>query len=302
MAAKKLTILIFPQKTNKIRRVVVPRRLLSVLSMFLILIILGLGWLINDYRKIKTQVPELRHLQKENKFQKTQLISLTSKINQINQKMCELQEFSHKLRVMTDLGSPEGEEQILGIGGSDFTSLNTNLDLDDVQKSLMHDMHKSLDELDTNISVASISQIELSSFLKEQKSMLAHTPSIKPTEGWFSSGFGYRVSPFTNKREFHKGLDIATRVGTEVIAPADGLVVFAGAEGNYGKMISMNHGFNMKTRYGHLHKILVKKGDRVKRGQIIAQVGKTGRCTGSHLHYEVHLNGVPVNPLRYILN
>jgi murein DD-endopeptidase MepM/ murein hydrolase activator NlpD len=138
--------------------------------------------------------------------------------------------------------------------------------------------------------------------LKEQKSLLASTPSIKPTEGWLSSGFGYRISPFTNQREFHKGLDIATRIGTPVIAPADGLIVFVGREGHLGKTVTINHGYNMVTRYGHLNNFKVKKGEHVKRTQIIGEVGNTGRCTGPHLHYEVQLNGIPVNPLQYILN
>jgi len=152
------------------------------------------------------------------------------------------------------------------------------------------------------MAVTSQSQAELSKFLREQKSILACTPSIRPTSGWFSLGFGYRKSPFTNQREFHKGLDIATRIGTPIVAPADGLVVFAASEGNFGKMITVNHGYNLLTRYGHLHKFHVSKGQFVKRGQVIGEVGQTGRCTGPHLHYEVLRNGVPVNPIRYILN
>jgi murein DD-endopeptidase MepM/ murein hydrolase activator NlpD len=142
----------------------------------------------------------------------------------------------------------------------------------------------------------------LNNFLKEQKSILASTPAIRPTDGWFSSGFGYRTSPFTNQREFHKGLDIGNRVGTPVIAPADGLVVFVGREGSLGKMIAINHGYNLTTRYGHLNKFRVKKGKYVKRGQVIAEVGTSGRSTGPHLHYEVHLNDVHVNPFSYILD
>jgi len=302
MASKKSTIVFLPGGSDKIRKINIPNRLIFILTCLIVLITAGIGWLIADYRKIKTQIPELNYLRKENRTQKIHLVALSKKINQINQRMAKLQEFEHKIRVMTSL-EPSGEhDQYLSLGGSNIRSLKPEYQLEEVHKGLMHQMHKSLENLDTEMAVTSISQTELSNFLKEQKSILACTPSICPTEGWFSSGFGYRISPFTNQREFHKGLDIGTKTGTPIIAPADGLVVFAGREGNFGKMIAINHGYDLMTRYGHLHKFQAKKGQYVKRGQIIGEVGATGRSTGPHLHYEVLLNGVPVNPLRYILD
>ncbi len=302
MASKKTTIVFLPGGSNKIRKINIRNRLIFTLTTIFFLISLGVGWLITDYRKIKTQIPELNYLRKENRTQKIQLIALSKKINQINQRMAKLQEFEHKLRIMTNLEPSEGQDQFFSLGGSNINNLKSDYQLKEVHKGLIHQMHKSLENLETEIEVTSISQTELNDFLKEQKSILARTPSISPTDGWFSSGFGYRISPFTNRREFHKGLDIGNRIGTPVIAPADGLVVFVGREGNFGKMITINHGYNLTTRYGHLHKFRVKKGQYVKRGQVIAEVGKSGRSTGPHLHYEVLLNGVPVNPLRYILN
>lgn len=303
MASKKSTIVFLPKGSNKIRKIGVPNTLIFILTPLIFLIAIGIGWLITDYKRIKTQIPELNYLKKENRAQKTHLIALSKKINQIGQRMAKLQEFEHKLRVMTSL-EPSGEEdQFLSLGGSNVNTLTSDYQMEEVHnKGLIHQMHKSLENLETEMAMTSISQTELSNFLKEQKSILACTPSINPTEGWFSSRFGYRISPFTNQREFHKGLDIGTRIGTPVIAPADGLVVSAGREGNFGNMIAINHGYNLMTRYGHLHKFRVTKGQHVKRGEIIAEVGKTGRCTGPHLHYEVILNGVPVNPLRYILD
>ena len=302
MASKKSTILFLPGGSNKVRKINLPNRLIFVFTSIILLITFGIGWLITDYRKIKSKIPELNYLKKENRTQKIQLIALTQKINQINQKMAKLQEFDHTLKVMTNI-EPSGEQdQFLGLGGSNISTLKSDYQLEEIHKGLIQQMHKSLENLEIEMAVTSISQAELRNFLKEQRSILACTPSIRPTNGWFSSGFGYRISPFTNQREFHKGLDIATRKGTPIIAPADGLVVAAGREGNLGKMISINHGYNLMTRYGHLHKSRVKKGEYIKRGQIIAEVGNSGRCTGPHLHYEVLLNGVPVNPLRYILN
>ncbi len=305
MASKKFTILLLPGGSDKVRKITVPGKIIFACTALIFFAALVMGWVINDYRKVKTQMPELQYLKKENKTQKTHLISLTKKIEQVNQKMAKLQEFDYKLKVMANIAQPSGDQdQFLGVGGSDLTGFNSDyqLEAEAANKLLIQKMYKSLENLETEIAVSSISQVELSNFLKEQKSLLASTPSIKPTEGWLSSGFGYRISPFTNQREFHKGLDIATRIGTPVIAPADGLVVFIGREGHLGKTIAINHGYNIVTRYGHLSSFKVKKGEHVKRTQVIGEVGDSGRCTGPHLHYEVQLNSIPVNPLQYILN
>jgi murein DD-endopeptidase MepM/ murein hydrolase activator NlpD len=302
MASKKATILFLPGGSNKVRKIKIPSGVIPVFFVIFVLIAIGFCWIINDYKQLKAQVPELTILKKENRIQRIQLIALCKKINQINQKMVKLQEFDHKLRIMTNLDPSENHEHFLGLGGSNLNTLKPDYQPDEVHKELIYQTHKSLENLETEIAVTSRSQAELSRFLREQKSILACTPSIRPTNGWFSSGFGYRISPFTNHREFHKGLDIATRIGTPIIAPADGLVTFAAREGNFGKLITINHGYNILTRYGHLNKFRVRKGQHVKRGQVIGEVGDTGRCTGPHLHYEVLLNGIPVNPLRYILN
>ncbi|NLA75376.1 MAG: M23 family metallopeptidase, partial [Deltaproteobacteria bacterium] len=161
---------------------------------------------------------------------------------------------------------------------------------------------QSLDNLDTEITVQTQEKSELYDFLDSRKSILACTPSIWPAKGWLSSKFGYRVSPFTNEKEFHSGLDIAAKNGSPIIAPADGVVSGIEKSYGYGNLLTVNHGYGLKTRYAHLSKILVKKGQAVKRGDIIANMGNTGRSTGPHLHYEVFLEGVPVDPSRYILN
>ena len=129
-----------------------------------------------------------------------------------------------------------------------------------------------------------------------------HTVGVAFTRGWVSSGFGKRVSPFTGLSERHAGIDIANRLGTAVLASADGIVVYSSRNGSLGKTVKIKHGYGLKTSYGHLSKILVKKGEKVKRGQKIAEMGSTGRSTGPHLHYDVTHNGVHVNPFNYILN
>jgi murein DD-endopeptidase MepM/ murein hydrolase activator NlpD len=120
-------------------------------------------------------------------------------------------------------------------------------------------------------------------------------------EGEISSGFGWRRCPFTRKKEFHYGIDIANRTGTKVYAAGDGVVVFVGWRKGYGRNIKIRHGFGYETVYGHLYRILVKRGQRVKRGDLIALSGSSGRSIGPHLHYEIRFNKKSINPWRCIL-
>ena len=142
---------------------------------------------------------------------------------------------------------------------------------------------------------------ELQEYFQDQKSLLASAPSIWPARGFVTSDFGHRLDPYTAARVMHKGLDIAAQPGTSVVAPADGTVVFASTEGGYGNVLVIDHGYGIKTRYGHLQQILVKAGQKIHRGDKVALSGNTGRSTGPHVHYEVRVNGIPQNPRKFIL-
>lgn len=127
-------------------------------------------------------------------------------------------------------------------------------------------------------------------------------PSIRPIDSsWINSGFGKRPDPFTGRLTFHEGIDFAAPIGSPVFATADGVVVSSGFESGFGNIVGIRHGERIVTRYAHLSRSLVQRGERVTRGQLIAYSGKTGRATAPHLHYEVHVGGRPVNPLPYIL-
>ncbi len=129
----------------------------------------------------------------------------------------------------------------------------------------------------------------------------AHMPSTLPANGWITASFGRRKDPFTGRRSFHWGIDVAAAAGTEVVATAAGKVIFSGRNGGYGNQIKIDHGDGIVTTYAHNSKNLVKRGDLVERGQVIALVGSTGRSTSSHVHYEVHRDGKKVNPWSYLL-
>lgn len=136
--------------------------------------------------------------------------------------------------------------------------------------------------------------------LEGKQHRLASTPSIWPTDGWVTSGYGYRTSPFTGRRQFHGGLDIAARFGTAILAPARGRVRFAGRKGPLGQTVVLDHGDGLRTLFGHTAEIFVEQGQTVERGARIASVGSSGRSTGPHVHYAVVVDGRSVDPADYI--
>ena len=246
---------------------------------------------------------ELAKLRKESKIRKIQVEKFSHQVKNFETEMARLERFEKKLRVITALeNSPKAVEKNWGVGGPfglNTSSFNTAMGRG--AAGMIERLSNGLDHLDKQVRIQSISFQELDNFFKTQKSLLSSTPSIWPTRGWVTSGFGFRKSPFTGLREKHEGWDIAARSGSPVRATADGEVVVEGREYGYGNMIEISHGYGVVTRYGHNSKHLVKVGDHVKRGQVISLVGNTGRSTGPHLHYEVLLHGVPVSPKNYIL-
>lgn len=144
--------------------------------------------------------------------------------------------------------------------------------------------------------------IKLQELLAERQSILNQTPSIKPARGWLTSRFGYRVDPFSGKPTMHYGLDIAAAPGTPIVAPADGVVSYVGYEAGYGKIVAIDHGYGVRTRFAHNSQIYVELGQHVKRRDVVAAVGTTGRSSGPHSHYEVRVNDIPVDPINYVLD
>jgi murein DD-endopeptidase MepM/ murein hydrolase activator NlpD len=281
LVLKKITIMFLPDGGRTVRQFKIPKVLVLFFLLFSLSALAFLTWAFIEYCDLKNEFPERMKLVQENEQKASQLAALTDKIDQ---------------------KPGDDDTQFLGMGGPDSTLIDSNNVIEDAHKRLTRLMHQSLDNLEDEIAVQIQEKAQLYEFLEGQKSMLACTPSIRPAQGWTTSGFGYRISPFTNQREFHEGLDISARIGTEIIAPSDGVVVEIGKTYGFGNLLIISHGYGIKTIYGHLSKTLVKKGQSVKRGDKIALIGNTGRTTGPHLHYEIQLNGVPVNPQNYILN
>ncbi|MDH4467089.1 MAG: M23 family metallopeptidase [Bacteriovoracaceae bacterium] len=142
---------------------------------------------------------------------------------------------------------------------------------------------------------------EVDQNLIDRESMILSTPVLMPTNGWITSFFGPRLNPYTSQLKMHEGIDIGAPFGAPIVAPADGVVVFAGIKPGFGKHVQIDHGYGIETMFAHSEKLHVKTGQVVSRGLLLANVGSTGHSTGPHLHYEVRINGVPVDPFYFIL-
>ena len=303
MANKSYTVILVPDHDSPVKRYRIQKSFLVQVGMGVMLLGgLGLGASAH-YFSVAQDAAENRILREENLTLRSQLKTVRERIEHIGSTLDRVERFDQKLRAVTLLNDPQRNlamgptEAAPGTTAPTAMTQFTQLTSTETPKALVG----RLDRLSAEATRQEQSLQELQAYFQDQKSLLASTPSIWPARGWVTSDFGQRLDPYTADRVNHGGMDIAAPQGKEVFAPSDGTVVFAGLEGGYGNVLVIDHGYGIKTRYGHLQKINVKAGDRVKRGALVANVGNTGRSTGPHLHYEVRVNGIPQNPRKFIL-
>ncbi len=298
---EKYTIMVVPKATSKMRSCKVSEKAIQISMSVLIVCVVAVGLFTYQFFSYRSRANQLMPLRMNYNQQKVRLQTISQTTANLKKDIDRLEKFNRKFRVI--LGLPKMEEniqQVSGMGGGLEETL-----IEFAQKrehEFINRMQRDLNDLSLQAQKQQDNLLELSEVVEDKKSLLASTPSIWPTRGWLTSSYGYRNSPFTGQREMHKGIDIATRFNQPVKAPADGVVTYAGRKGGLGKVIVVEHGYGYSTRFGHNSRLVAKVGDRVKRGQIICYVGNTGRSTGPHLHYELRINGVPVNPFNYLLN
>lgn len=289
---KHYTLIVVPHAEARFRKVKLPYWLMmfgasvsAILITFLIGFVIHYLMLINEAGRIDFLAKENQRLGKEN----ARYEQLT---DMISQKLDTIEEKTKMLSTMAGVKPLETR----GIG--DISGFENRFNNDILDRDL------PLSNLKINDIGATLSKVE--KVFNENQEMLDYTPSVWPlisTEyGHITCGRQWRIDPFSNERTFHKGIDISAERGTQVIAPANGVVTLAQSQSGYGNLIVIDHGRNFKSIYGHLASFNVRVGDRIKRGDIIGFVGSTGKSTAPHLHYEVHFNGKDVNPKDYILN
>ena len=316
------TIMIFRDATTnpirvRLRKVVLRRALITAT----LLIFLQMG-IVSHYVLQTNQVVELNQLQTEIEETHGQTKTFFSSIEDMKQRMLVMQELNRKLQTMFGF-EPDSVEgvQINGQGGEEFPYESAvygesgqflhaskmkdeaNLTLASSQALMLVNIQQSLMWLDHQALREKKILDDLAATAGKRSEQWASTPSIWPVEGHITSKFGPRISPFTGKKAFHSGLDIGSPRGREIKAPASGKVVAAAYDTRMGNFIRINHGYGIETTYGHLSKMLVRYGKRVKRGDVIGLVGSTGKfSTGPHLHYQIAVNDKVVNPTQYILD
>lgn len=224
----------------------------------------------------------------------------------VDQKVEHLNELSSRLFMMAGLSSKIYEYTASGSGrggqsANDFKSNENSYRLYYLNL-ISSQTNEYIESLIDQVDALSEKYSYIESIITENNHILSHIPTLTPTSGYISSSYGYRRSPFTGRREFHKGIDISAPKGTQIVAPADGKVVYTGYKTGFGNTLIIEHDFGYVTQYAHLDDFAVKKWQNVKRGELIGYVGNSGRSTGPHLHYEVLFHGVNVNPARYFFD
>jgi murein DD-endopeptidase MepM/ murein hydrolase activator NlpD len=236
----------------------------------------------------------------ENRVLQNQLQYLTQRLDVIQKQLHLLGDKGNELRLLADLPKLDEDLQKAGAGGTDeridFTS-SSNVN------TLLNNLRTTANQAERELHLQTTSYEAIGSAYDQNKVRFSHLPAIKPMDGFFNPhGFGMRLHPILNIVRKHEGIDIENEIGTPIYAAAEGTIEFTGHEGGYGLTLEINHGFSLKTRYGHLSRILVHEGQRVKRGELVARCGNSGLSNAPHLHYEVRVNGVAQNPIDYFFD
>lgn len=294
MAKKFYTIMIVPHAKAQLRKIHLSKNFLIYVSVVLGLLLISSVFVPHLFFKMKHQSGEMSLLHEENEILKNQNKEFEQSISALRQQLTDYEQKSVKFAAILGI-SEEIPTSSIGVGGGNISNLNSNPSNADIFKEEMDTLKQRSEKLDSSFKLI---EERYSSLTKK----LNCVPSIMPVSGIIGYNYGWRKDPFTGKRDFHRGLDIAAPRGTVIKAPADGVVTKVRRLQGYGKSITISHGNGIRTFYCHLHNYNVKVGHRVKRGDVIGYVGSTGRSTGPHLHYEVYVAGKHVNPLKYILD
>jgi murein DD-endopeptidase MepM/ murein hydrolase activator NlpD len=286
MDKKRYTIILVPHTRAKFRKFqVAASHLWSAAATLAILTATAavIGWLFFTSPVDETQVHRLRS---ENSELRQVNQSFEQSIRHLQTQLAEYEERTRKLAIVAGIEELDSGSDT-GLGGAAFELETTPAALDGMSQRL-GTLATALDRVEGRFD--------------DRFRWISAMPSVTPTRGLFTSGFGSRRDPVNGRPSFHQGLDISAAPGKAIHATADGVVVKAGRLGELGNAVVVSHGYGLSTRYGHMSRIAARPGQRVRRGDVIGYVGNTGRSTGYHLHYEVHKDGEPVNPLAYILD
>lgn len=283
------TVILVPHTRAKLRKWRISVHFLRIAVATLLVVSLGAALTLWLYFRSTVDQGKLAQLREENESLRETNQSFEGNIRRLQQQLSTYEDRTRQLAIVAGISSLAGNGEGGGIGG--IESSGTEVEAYD---AYLRSMKLRAGRVDQDLEA-------ITAKLEERQRWIAATPAIVPVRGIFTSGFGYRKDPVNGSRAFHPALDVAAPAGYPVVAPADGVVTRAGRIGGLGNAVYLAHGYGINTRFGHMSRLNVKPGQQLRRGDVLGYVGNTGRSTGYHLHYEVHVDGEPVNPLTFIL-
>ena len=300
MAKRRWTVVLVPHGSE-------PSRIIEVSYGVLRMVAAGIGAaavvaLLVGYATISrtADLSQAARLQRENSLLSQEIGELRGRLSNLADTLIRIAQRDARIRVLANLDPIDPQVQAAGVGGPAEPTPPGAAETPAIRQS--HEIRVDLNGLIRRANLLALSFREAADSLATHSARLAATPSIMPTQGWLTSAFSsMRTHPILHFARPHEGIDVTAPMGTPIEAPAAGVVIETGWESGYGNTVSIDHGYGIVTKFAHTSKILVREGQRVSRGQRIALVGNSGLATGPHLHYEVHVNGRPVDPLKYVL-
>ena len=297
------TFIYLPSDGTKINQLKISRKKIIIGLMVLIAVLITTAKYSLDFVLDITQNSRIESLKKNNEFLKTRLAEMNTIVEDITTQVNQIEKKDDELRMI--MGVKELDEDIrnVGIGGATFEYQLNDEDINSDNASEVSDYMNKIEKLDRELKLELSSYTNLIATYKAKEDSFRHMPALNPVlSGRVISKVGLRVHPILKIKRHHEGLDIAAKQGTPIFAAADGIIKLARYNGGYGNCVYIDHVLGFETRYGHMSKILVRNGQKVKRGDKIGLVGKTGLAEGPHLHYEVRYEGNVLDPRQYFYN
>ncbi|MDH3258092.1 MAG: M23 family metallopeptidase [Deltaproteobacteria bacterium] len=291
--SKRVTFFVISGDAGKVRRVSVSKTVIRTLLLMVVLFFSFTCFMIYDYRTSISDRIELTNLREVASEQQFMLSFFEDKFQRLEAEVSRLRVIDTRIKELIKIQRPERKGKKTYIGGTE----------EEGTKAFLRDkqiVELRFEELEKGVLVNLQNLHDIKDMLEFRLEVLESLPSVWPLRGVVSSGFGVRISPFTKRTVFHRGLDIKAPAGLEILASGSGKVIQCGYNPDFGNVVKIDHGYGYKTTYAHLSEILVKPGELIDKGRIIGRVGSTGKSTGPHLHFEIRVNGVPVNPIRYL--
>jgi len=285
-----LDIIIINERKNKTLNLIVNWSIVLLMFIMIIAILVFFVSGIINFTRTRIDYQRVHQLSRENTIVKGEIEYMESEISKLQNLIESLNKNDTLLKYFSGLAPIDTvvKKHQIELIIQDTTEPN-------------YELSNTLDELLLRVERQYASNKQILEYINKKENLKNSIPSIAPVNGWYIRGFGYYPDPFTNTVRMHEGLDIAAPIGTPIIAPADGIVKAINNTKHLGILIEIKHNQDFSTIYGHCQNPRVRPGQEVKRGDTIAYVGITGKTTGPHLHYEIRISGIPVNPLGYII-